>query len=187
MKDGIQHVHITYEGAAASVKTRPITTMVVAGLLSPLLQSVNSVSALMVAQERGIEIEETLRKMTTGHETLITVTVTTDHGTFSLSGTLLSNGKPRIVSVDGVSIDAGFSPSMIYVVNEDKPGFIGHFASLLGNAGVNIGSFCLGRDAPGGSARALVEIDGTISDMLLEAIGDLNGVREAKVLHFCAA
>lgn len=186
MKDGIQHVHITYEGAAASVKTGPITTMVIAGLLSPLLQCVNSVSSLMVAQERGIEIEETLRKMTTGHETLINVTVSTDHGTLSLSGTLLSNGKPRIVSVDGVSMDAGFSPSMIYVENEDKPGFIGHFASLLGNSDINIGSFSLGRDVPGGFARALVEIDGTISDMLLAAIKNLNGVREAKVLHFCA-
>jgi D-3-phosphoglycerate dehydrogenase len=184
MKDGIQHVHITYEGSAASVKTGPITTTIIAGLLSPLLHAVNSVSALLVAEERGIEIEETLRKMTTGHETLINIAVTTDHGTLSLSGTLLSNGKPRIVSIDTISMDSGFYPSMIYVVNEDKPGFIGHFASLLGDSGINIGSLTLGRDIPGGCARALVEIDGTISEVLLEAIKNLNGVREAKILHF---
>jgi len=69
------------------------------------------------------------------------------------------DGKPRILSIKGIKVDAEFTPSMIYVTNEDKPGFIGRFAGLLGEAGVNIATFALGRDREGGSAIALVSID----------------------------
>ena len=69
---------------------------------------------------------------------------------------MFHDGKPRILSIKGIKVDAEFTPSMIYVTNEDKPGFIGRFASLLGEAGVNIATFALGRDEPGGSAIALV-------------------------------
>ena len=79
-----------------------------------------------------------------------------------MSGTVFADGKPRIVDVKGLKVDAEFAPSMIYISNEDKPGFIGRFATTLGNAGVNIATFALGRDAPGGSAVALVEVDGPV-------------------------
>ena len=74
----------------------------------------------------------------------------------SVGGTVFHDGKPRILSIKGIKVDAEFTPSMIYVTNEDKPGFIGRFASLLGEAGVNIATFALGRDKQGGSAIALV-------------------------------
>ncbi len=80
----------------------------------------------------------------------------------SVAGTVFHDGKPRIVAIKGIKVDAEFGPSMIYVTNEDKPGFIGRFASLLGDAGVNIATFALGRDAQGGSAIALVEVDGDV-------------------------
>ena len=73
---------------------------------------------------------------------------------------------------------------MIYVTNEDKPGFIGRFASLLGDAGVNIATFALGRDAQGGSAIALVEIDGDLPPAVFDAVQTIPGVRQAKPLHF---
>ena len=83
------------------------------------------------------------------YESLITLTVETERQERSVSGTVFSDGKPRIVNIKGITVDAEFAPSMIYVTNEDKPGFIGRFAGLLGEAGVNIATFALGRDAPG--------------------------------------
>ena len=67
----------------------------------------------------------------------------------AVGGTVFHDGKPRILSIKGIKVDAEFTPSMIYVTNEDKPGFIGRFASLLGEAGVNIATFALGRDQRG--------------------------------------
>ena len=73
---------------------------------------------------------------------------------------------------------------MIYVTNEDKPGFIGRFAGLLGDAGVNIATFALGRDAPGGSAIALVQVDGDVPPSVVDKIQTLPGVKQAKALRF---
>jgi D-3-phosphoglycerate dehydrogenase len=94
------------------------------------------------------------------------------------------DGKPRILSIKGIKVDAEFTPSMIYVTNEDKPGFIGRFASLLGEAGVNIATFALGRDQEGGSAIALVSIDGPAPDAVLAKVAKLPGVKQAKGLKF---
>ena len=73
---------------------------------------------------------------------------------------------------------------MIYVTNEDKPGFIGRFAGLLGDAGVNIATFALGRDAQGGSAIALVQVDGEVPADIVAKIQTIQGVKQAKPLRF---
>ena len=73
---------------------------------------------------------------------------------------------------------------MIYVTNEDKPGFIGRFASLLGDAGVNIATFALGRDEPGGSAIALVSIDGAAPPEVIAKVSKIDGVRQVAALRF---
>jgi len=81
-------------------------------------------------------------------------------------------------------VDAEFAPSMIYVTNEDKPGFIGRFAGTLGDAGLNIATFALGRDREGGSAIALVEVDGAVPDQVLAKVQQIPGVKQAKALKF---
>jgi D-3-phosphoglycerate dehydrogenase len=73
---------------------------------------------------------------------------------------------------------------MLYVINEDKPGFIGRLGTLLGEAGVNIANFNLGRSAPGADAIALVEVDGPLDGKVLGAIGKLPLVKEARALAF---
>ena len=118
------------------------------------------------------------------YESFITLTVTTKEQTRSIGGTVFHDGKPRILSIKGIKIDAEFTPSMIYVTNEDKPGFIGRFASVLGDAGVNIATFALGRDEQGGSAIALVSVDGDVPQPVLDAVGKLKGVRQATALRF---
>ena len=118
------------------------------------------------------------------YESLITLSVTTANQERAVGGTVFHDGKPRILSIKGIKVDAEFTPSMIYVTNDDKPGFIGRFAGLLGEAGVNIATFALGRDQEGGSAIALVAIDGPAPEGVLANVGDIAGVRQAKALKF---
>ena len=142
----IAKVTITYEGAVAALKIKALTPAALAGLLRPSLADVNMVSAPVVAKERGIVIEEVTRAAQGDYESFITLSVTTAKQERAVGGTVFHDGKPRILSIKDIKVDAEFAPSMIYVTNEDKPGFIGRFAGLLGEAGINIATFALGRD-----------------------------------------
>ncbi|MFZ9501684.1 MAG: phosphoglycerate dehydrogenase [Beijerinckiaceae bacterium] len=182
---GVKKLTITYEGEVAELKTKALTSAAIAGFLRPMLSEVNVVSAPIVAKERGVVIDEVSRAAAEGdYESLITLTVETERQTRSVSGTVFQDGKPRILDIKGIKVDAEFAPAMVYVTNEDKPGFIGRFAGLLGEAGVNIATFALGRDAPGGSAIALVQIDGDLPAAVLEKIQQIPGVKQAKALKF---
>ena len=128
---GIKQVQITYEGVVAQMNTKALTSAALAGLLRPMLQDVNVVSAPILAKDRGIVVEETRRDAEGDYDSLITVTVTTDRQTRHVSGTVYADGRPRIVNIKGIRIDAEFGPSMLYVTNQDKPGFVGRFATLL--------------------------------------------------------
>jgi D-3-phosphoglycerate dehydrogenase len=180
----IRKVTIIYEGAVAELKTKALTAAAIAGFLRPILSDVNVVSAPVVAKERGIVIDEITRAAEGDYESLITFVVTTDKQERAVAGTVFQDGKPRILSIKGIKVDAEFAPSMIYVTNEDKPGFIGRFAGLLGDAKVNIATFALGRDAPGGSAIALVQVDGDVPPSAIDKIQALPGVKQAKALRF---
>ena len=181
---GISKVQLAYEGAVAQMNTKALTSAALAGLLRPMLGDVNVVSAPVVAKERGIVIEEVTREMPEDYESLITVTVTTERQTRHVSGTVFADGRPRIVNIKGIRMDAEFGPSMIYITNLDKPGFIGKFSSTLGEAGINIATFHVGRDAPGGNAVALIEIDGELPAEVLAKVRALPQVQQAKPLRF---
>jgi len=181
---GLQRVQITYEGVVAQMNTRALTSAALAGLLRPMLQNVNVVSAPIVAKERGIVVDETRREAAGDYESLITVTVTTDRQSRHVSGTVFADGRPRIVNIKGIRMDAEFGPSMIYITNLDKPGFIGKFSSTLGDAGINIATFHVGREAAGGSAIALIEIDGELPPEVLAKVAALPQVQQARPLKF---
>ena len=183
-ESGISKVQIAYEGAVAQMNTRALTSAALAGLLRPMLGDANVVSAPIVAKERGIVVEETTREMAGDYESLITITVTTERQTRAVSGTVFADGRPRIVNIKGIRMDAEFGPSMIYITNLDKPGFIGTFSSTLGEAGINIATFHVGREAPGGSAVALIEIDGDLPEAILAKVRALPQVQSARPLHF---
>ena len=181
---GISKVQLSYEGAVAQMNTRALTSAALAGLLRPMLEDVNVVSAPVVAKERGIVVEEVTREMPEDYESLITVTVVTQTQTRAVSGTVFADGRPRIVNIKGIRMDAEFGPSMIYITNLDKPGFIGRFSSTLGEAGINIATFHVGREAPGGNAVALIEIDGELPEAVLAKVRALPQVQQAKPLKF---
>jgi D-3-phosphoglycerate dehydrogenase len=181
---GVKKVCIAYEGSVAQMKTKALTSAALAGLLRPMLQDVNVVSAPSVTKERGIVVEETTREGHSDYESLITVTVETERQSRKVSGTVFADGRPRIVNIKGIRMDAEFGASMIYITNLDKPGFIGRFSSTLGEAGINIATFHVGREAVGGNAIALIEIDGELPADVLEAVRALPQVVQAKPLKF---
>jgi D-3-phosphoglycerate dehydrogenase len=104
--------------------------------------------------------------------------------TRAVAGTVFSDGHPRLIQVKDIKLDAEFAPNMIYVTNEDKPGFIGRLGTLLGESKVNIANFTLGRSGPGDDSIALVQVDGDPGDDVIAAIRKLPLVRGAKALKF---
>ena len=115
---------------------------------------------------------------------LVRVTVETDQLTRSVAGTLFAGSRPRIVEIKGIKVEADFASHMLYVTNQDKPGFIGRFGATLAGAGINIATFHLGRETPGGDAIALVEVDGVVPADVLAKVQALPQVRQAKSLRF---
>lgn len=181
---GITKVQISYEGAVANMKTRALTSAALAGLLRPMLGDVNVVSSAVIAKERGMVVEEVTREAAGDYESLIKVTVVTERQERTVAGTVFADGRPRIVNIKGIRMDAEFGKSMIYITNLDKPGFIGKFSSTLGEAGINIATFHVGREAPGGNAVALIEIDGDLAPEVLAKVRALPQVQSAKPLKF---
>jgi D-3-phosphoglycerate dehydrogenase len=180
---GIKAIDIAYEGEVAELNTRPLTAAALAGVMRPMLAEINMVSAPAVAKERGITVSESKQDDSPIYESLIRITVTTEKGKRSFAGSVLA-GAPRVVEVKGMDLDAPFSPTMIYVNNLDKPGFIAGFSALLAEAGVNIATFNLGRVAAGEEAIALVGVDQAPSQTLVEQIRALQHVKEARELTF---
>ena len=135
---------------------------VLAGLMRTYSQAVNMVNAPSMARDRNIEVAEVRHERDTDYQTLVRVRVRTTGGERSVAGTLFGTDKPRLVEIYGIKVEADFAPRMLFIINEDKPGFIGAFASLLGDAKINIATFHLGRVKQGGDAIALVEIDGVV-------------------------
>ena len=181
---GLTGVRIEFEGAVAGMNTRALTAAALAGLFRPLLQDVNMVSAPVLARERGIQVEEVRREQQGAYESYMRLTVKTDTQERSVAGTVFSDGKPRLIQIKGINMEAEIGPHMLYVTNEDKPGFIGALGMTLGNAGVNIATFNLGRTGPGEDAICLVEVDGPIPAEILATVEKLPLVRQAKPLKF---
>jgi D-3-phosphoglycerate dehydrogenase len=183
-RSGLKAVKIEYEGQAAELNTRPLTAVALAGLLAPLLDSVNMINAPVMARERNIEVSEIKHSRPSDYQTLIRLTVITDRQSRDVAGTLFGGDKPRLVQIKGIAVEAELGRHMLYVTNRDKPGFIGRLGTLLGAEGVNIATFHLGRSGPGEDAIALIEVDEPLSDALLARIREIPDVVQATALAF---
>ncbi len=181
---GIKKVVITYSGHIATLNTRPITQVLVASLLTPLLHSVNMVNAPQIARSRNIDITTVERESIEGYQTLIDLDVETERGPRSIAGTLVQGSDPRIVRIRDIEIEAKLSSHVLFIRNSDRPGFIGALGNLLGVAGVNIATFNLGRETAGGEAVALINVDQAVPDDLLADVRALPHVIQAKSLAF---
>ena len=95
-----------------------------------------------------------------------------------------ASGHLRLVDIFGVGVEADLSGAMLYIVNEDAPGFIGRLGTTLGQAGVNIGTFHLGRRNTGGEAVLLLSLDEPVGEELLAKVKALPGVKTVMALRF---
>jgi D-3-phosphoglycerate dehydrogenase / 2-oxoglutarate reductase len=180
----IKGVRLEYSGEVATLNTKPLTAAALAGVLRPLLSSVNMVSAAASAKERGIRLEETTRGQEGAFGSYMRLTVKTDEYERSIAGTVFSDGRPRIIQVRDIDMEFEVAPRMLFIRNADKPGFIGKFGMLMGEAGLNIATLNLGRDKPGGEAICMVAIDEPVSDAVLAKVRALPQVKRVNLLEF---
>jgi D-3-phosphoglycerate dehydrogenase len=180
----LSKISIEVEGAAAQLNPKPIVAAVLAGLMRRYSDSVNMVNAPFLARERGMEVREIRNEHEGTYHTLVRVTVATSQGDRSVAGTLFANDAPRLVEIFGIGIEADLEGNMLYVVNQDAPGFIGRIGSLMGEHGINIGTFHLGRREAGGEAIVLLSVDQEIPAEVTDAACKLQGVKIARALRF---
>ncbi len=184
VESGMSEIEIQYAGAVGELNTKALTAAALAGLLRPILAEVNMVNAPVVARERGIMVKDSRQSTHGAYESYILLRVGTNGESVSVAGTVFSDGKPRIVQVKGIDMEAEVSPHMIYILNMDKPGLIGRVGMLLADENVNIASLHLGRVAPGAEAVALISVDGDVAPALLDRIRAIPNVMQAKALSF---
>jgi D-3-phosphoglycerate dehydrogenase / 2-oxoglutarate reductase len=177
-------VAVSYSGHIAELDTRAVNAVILEGLLKRSLETVNMVNAPQIARDRGIAVREEKTETAPDYQTLITLTVESEDRTRSVAGTVFGGNRPRIVRIAGIPVEAELGPHMLYVRNEDKPGFIGNLGKTLGDSGINIATFHLGRSHEGGDAIALVQVDQPITAEALAKVEQLPNIIRAKALRF---
>jgi D-3-phosphoglycerate dehydrogenase / 2-oxoglutarate reductase len=181
--EGLEEVEIEYEGDVTKLNMKPLTAAALAGILRPLLQDVNVVSAPALLKERGVALTESTRDGSPTYDSLIRIKVKTGGGWRTAAGAVIA-GQPRIVEVKGMALEAPLHPFTLYINNSDKPGFIGALGTLLGDAKINIATFHLGREGAGEEAIALIGVDQSPPDAVMATLKGLPQVRYAKLLRF---
>ncbi len=183
-ESAIKEIEILYDGSTAAMNTKALTSAVLAGLIRPQVADVNMVSAPIMVKEKGIILSEVKRDKTGVFDGYIKLTVTTANQTRSVAGTVFSDGKPRFIQIKGINLDADVGSHMVYITNTDVPGMIGFIGTTLGDAGVNIANFQLGREKQAGDAIALLYVDGPVSETVLDRLRANPAIRQAKPLVF---
>jgi D-3-phosphoglycerate dehydrogenase len=167
----IQRAELTFRGDAARRPTRLITAAFAAGLLETRLdQNVNIVNARLLAAERGIEIVEQTSTQAGDFSTLVRIDVKTDRKTYTAAGTLFGNQFLRLVQLGPYHLDAYMDGVMLLFTHHDVPGLIGYIGTIFGKHQVNIAQMTVGRQAPGGEAIAVLNLDSPPPDEALSEV-----------------
>ncbi len=175
---------IEYAGEVGEMNTKALTSAALAGILQAQLGTINMVSAPVVAKERGIKVDEVKQTKRGAYETYIRITVKTPKYERAVAGTVFTDGKPRIIQIKGIELECNFGSNMLYITNMDKPGFVGATGTILGKAGINMGTFHLGRMAQGGDAISIIETDGEVPEAVMDQIRAVPNVLQVKALKF---
>jgi D-3-phosphoglycerate dehydrogenase len=193
-------IRIRYAGEVAEVGTHLLRSAVLAGVLNAVLdEKVNVVNAPSVAAARGLTVEEETRRREHGFPNTLEVAALPEltasqallpkarsEAAFAVEGTVLHDGSPRVLQLDGISLEAQLEGTILYLRNRDEPGVIGQVGMTLGKLGVNIATFALGRREAtrGAEAVSLVRLDGDVSASILGPIREIAAITEAKLLRF---
>ncbi|MEM1381377.1 MAG: phosphoglycerate dehydrogenase [Pseudomonadota bacterium] len=179
----ITEISVRFAGSISELKAGPIMSGVVSAALKPQLATVNAVNATALAKDRGISISEEKTETSPNFDSTLSVTVKTATSSFSVTGAMFG-GEPRIVRIGDVRLESNIAPCMLFVVNEDKPGFIGALGSALSKMSLNVATFNLGRQEEGGDAMALLALDCCLDDLSVDGIRKLRLVKRAEALRF---
>lgn len=182
----VREVHMEYAGDVAELDAAPVTRSFLAGLLRDMSARVNVVNAFLIADERGINVTASYRRAGAGSEFLpaLTTRVSTAQGEQRLAGALFKQGGDgRITEINGFHIEAIPSGHMIVMRNRDVPGVIGRVGTILGERGVNISRFHLGRSERGGEAMAIIETDAPLGAEILEELREFEPVISARQIE----
>jgi D-3-phosphoglycerate dehydrogenase len=178
-------VRLVYLGKIGESNTNLIRNGGLGGILNNFLsQKVNVVNAMQIAKQRGLDVGER-HEQRSGHTDSIRIELETDSGQTVVAGAIVL-GKPRLVHVDNIYCEATLRGNLMFMKNKDVPGVIGHVGTVLGDNGVNIANFSLGREeapsVPGESLKAIavVETDGAVESKALQELRDLPAVLLAR-------
>ncbi len=183
INDSPTQVTIGLGGEAAELKVEPISAAALKGLLSASLgEELNYVNAPFIARERGIRVTETRSREATDYVNTLFVGVRTASGEHEAAGAVLGNRAMRLIRIDGYRVEAVPEGYFLMLHNRDVPGVIGAVGTMLGQAGINIGGFELGRDRLGGMALSLVEVDEPVPASMLEKLNTIPAITAASLL-----
>ena len=183
----IKSINVLYDGVAAEMNLEALNCAAVAGIMQATNPDVNLVSAPVIAEERGVKISKTTQHKSGVFDGYVKLTVKTETRERSIAGTVFSDGKPRFIQIKGINIDAEVGEHMLYTTNEDVPGIIGTLGQVLGENGMNIANFTLGRSDQGGNAIALLYLDQSPSEAVLKALKDTGKFQQVRPLEFDVA
>lgn len=185
----VREVRLEFAGEIADLNAAPVTRSFLAGLLRDVSARVNAVNAFLIAEERGISVTTSYKRATSDFAASVSTRVLSSNGERSLAGTVFGFGEQaregRITEIDGFHIEAVPQGHMLVMHNRDVPGVIGRVGTILGERGVNISRFHLGRRERGGEAMAVIEVDANVEPETIAALRSLNeivAVREIELI-----
>ena len=183
----VGEVRIEYAGEIVDIDAAPVTRAFLAGLLRDVSARVNAVNAFLIADERGIKVTTTYIRTTGDKAPAIRTEISAGQSTQSLAGTLFGYGgqrrEGRITEIDGFHLEATPHGHMLVTRNHDVPGVIGGIGTILGQGGVNISRFHLGRRERGGEAMAVIEVDAPLNKDTLQSLRSLEQVISAQPIE----
>ncbi|MFC7702878.1 phosphoglycerate dehydrogenase [Plastorhodobacter daqingensis] len=180
----IKAINILYDGTVATMNLQALNAAAIAGIMKATNPDVNMVSAPVIAKERGVQVSTTRQEKSGVFDAYMKITVVTETRERSIAGTVFSDGKPRFIQIKGITIDAEIGANMLYTTNEDVPGIIGTLGRTLGENGVNIANFTLGRSGVGKDAIALLYLDEPAPQKALDDLAATGVFRQIKPLAF---
>ncbi|HJM82550.1 MAG TPA: phosphoglycerate dehydrogenase [Nitrospinota bacterium] len=179
---GLKRVQIEYMGELSNVDQRPITQAILKGILTCYVgPSVNLVNAPYLADSRGVTVSAATSSVKRNFASLLGLRLITETDDVYVEGTVFISGKPRLVKLQEVIIEAQLEGNMIIFTNDDKPGVIGNVGAYLGDAGVNIAAFHLGRESVGGRAISIVNVDQQPTQSQLSELGKIENIIDVKL------
>jgi D-3-phosphoglycerate dehydrogenase len=197
----LENIQISYSGRLAAGKTDLVRNAALAGIFSGTdgeTNAANRINAAAVAEERGIRVQEDKKEFTTGGAgSVLKLVLHSSEGDASASATVLHGTSPRLLTYDGIDIEAPLTGTLVAIRNHDVPGVIGRIGTILGENAVNIANFALGRahdtarDArsqrvPQGQALAVVQIDvpsAAVANAAIEALRKVEAIASVRLVE----